>query len=79
FGLSEPGAGSDASMIKTRAVGDGDGWRITGRKLWTTNSPTAEWCIVFAVTDPGKAQRKAGGISGFLVPTDAEGVEVESV
>lgn len=79
FGLSEPGAGSDASMIKTRAVKDGDGWRITGRKLWTTNSPTAEWCIVFAVTDPDKAQRKAGGISGFLVPTDAEGFEVESV
>lgn len=79
FGLSEPGAGSDASMIKTRAVNDGDGWRITGRKLWTTNSPTAEWCIVFAVTDPGKAQRKSGGISGFLVPTDAEGFEVESV
>ena len=55
FGLSEPGAGSDASMIKTRAVNDGDGWRITGRKLWTTNSPTAEWCIVFAVTDPNKS------------------------
>ncbi len=79
FGLSEPGAGSDATMITTRAVKDGDGWRITGRKLWTTNSPTAEWCVVFAVTDLDKARRKAGGISGFLVPTDAAGFAVESV
>ena len=79
FGLSEPGAGSDASMIRTRAVRHGEGWRITGRKLWTTNAPTAEWCIVFAVTDPAKAERKAGGISAFLVPTDAPGFHVESV
>lgn len=79
FGLSEPGAGSDASMITTRARRDGDGWRISGRKLWTTNAPTADWCIVFAVTDPAKAGRKAGGISAFIVPTDAPGFYVESV
>src|SRR5690606_34881337 len=72
-------AGSDAVAIKTRAVKDGDGWRITGRKLWTTNAPTAEWCIVFAVTDPDKAARREGGISGFLVPTNAPGFTVESV
>jgi acyl-CoA dehydrogenase len=79
FGLSEPGAGSDASMIRTRAVRHGAGWRITGRKLWTSNAPTAEWCIVFAVTDPEKAERKQGGISAFLTPTDAPGFHVESV
>jgi acyl-CoA dehydrogenase len=79
FGLSEPGAGSDASMLKTRAVKTDEGWRISGRKLWTTNSPTAEWCIVFAITDPAKAERKAGGISAFLVPTNARGFAVESV
>ena len=79
FGLSEPGAGSDASMIKTRAVRTDTGWRITGRKLWTSNGPTADWCIVFAITDPEKAERKAGGISAFLVPTSAPGFSVESV
>ncbi len=79
FGLSEPGAGSDASMIKTRAIKTGQGWKISGRKLWTTNAPTAEWCIVFAITDAEKAARKAGGISAFLVPTDAPGFVVESV
>jgi acyl-CoA dehydrogenase len=79
FGLSEPGAGSDASMIKTRAVRTASGWKITGRKLWTTNGPTADWCIVFAITDADKAARKAGGISAFLVPTSAAGFAVESV
>jgi alkylation response protein AidB-like acyl-CoA dehydrogenase len=79
FGMSEPGAGSDATMIKTRATPDGDGWRIDGRKIWTTNSPQADWCIVFAVTDPERAARKAGGISAFLVPTNAPGFTLESV
>jgi acyl-CoA dehydrogenase len=79
FGMSEPGAGSDATMIKTRATPDGDGWRIDGRKIWTTNSPQADWCIVFAVTDPERAARKAGGISAFLVPTRAPGFTLESV
>jgi alkylation response protein AidB-like acyl-CoA dehydrogenase len=79
FGMSEPGAGSDATMIKTRATPDGDGWRIDGRKIWTTNSPHADWCIVFAVTDAERAARKAGGISAFLVPTSAPGFTLESV
>ena len=79
FGLSEPNAGSDASMIKTRAVKDGDGWRISGRKIWTSNAPIADYCVVFAVTDAEKAAAKRGGISAFIVPTDALGFTVERV
>lgn len=79
FGLSEPGAGSDASMIKTRARKDGDGWVIDGRKIWTSNAPIADYCILFAVTDVEKAAAKKGGISAFLVPTDAPGFEVQRV
>ncbi|HZD26148.1 MAG TPA: acyl-CoA dehydrogenase family protein, partial [Alphaproteobacteria bacterium] len=79
FGLSEPGAGSDAAMIRTKAQADGEGWRISGRKIWTTNSPIADYCIVFAITDPERAAARKGGISAFLVPTDAPGFEVESV
>ena len=75
FGLSEPGAGSDASRITTRAVPDGDGWRITGRKVWTSNSPVADYCVVFAVTDSDTR----GGISAFLVPTDAPGFEIQRI
>ena len=79
FGLSEPGAGSDAAAIQTRATPDGDGWRLTGRKIWTTNSPYADYVIVFAVTDPDAAARRRGGISTFLVPTNAPGFTIESI
>lgn len=79
FGMSEPGAGSDAAMLKTRAVKDGDNWKISGRKIWTTHIPIADYCIIFAITDPERAAKKAGGISTFLVPTSAPGLKVESV
>ena len=45
FGLSEPN-GLNASMIKTKATRDGDGWRINGRKIWTTNAPIADYCDI---------------------------------
>ena len=79
FGMSEPGAGSDAAMLKTRAEPNGEGWKISGRKIWTTHIPIADYCVVFAQTDPARAARKAGGISAFLVPTSAPGLHVESV
>jgi len=79
FGLSEPGAGSDAAALATRAVRDGDNWRISGRKIWTTNAPTADYCIVFAITDADRAAARKGGISAFLVPTDAPGFSVERI
>jgi acyl-CoA dehydrogenase len=79
FGLSEPGAGSDAAAITTRAVQDNRGWRLTGRKIWTSNAPVADYCIVFAVTDPERAARRSGGISAFLVPTSSPGFEVQRV
>lgn len=79
FGLSEPEAGSDAAMIKTRATADGDGWRLNGGKIWTTNSPHADYAIVFAVTDPEQAAKRTGGISTFLVPTNAKGFVIEKV
>ncbi|MBW7862594.1 MAG: acyl-CoA dehydrogenase [Rhodocyclaceae bacterium] len=77
FALSEPGAGSDALAIKTRARPDGDGWRLTGSKIWISNSPYAQLAVVFAVTDPEAAARRKGGISAFMVPTNAPGFRVE--
>jgi acyl-CoA dehydrogenase len=79
FALSEPSAGSDASMIKTRAIADADGWCISGRKIWISNAPTADYCILFAVTDPERAAAKRGGITAFIVPTDAPGFSVQRV
>lgn len=79
FGLSEPGAGSDVAAMKTKATPDGDGWRINGRKIWTTNAPLADYCILFAITDPDLAAKRRGGISAFLVPTDAPGFNMQRV
>ncbi|MEM7542137.1 MAG: acyl-CoA dehydrogenase family protein [Pseudomonadota bacterium] len=79
FGLSEPNAGSDASMIQSRATPERDGWRITGRKIWTTNAAVADYCVLFAITDAQRAARKKGGISAFLVPTNAPGFHVQRV
>jgi acyl-CoA dehydrogenase len=79
FGLSEPNAGSDASMIRTKAEKDGDGWRINGRKIWTTNAPVADYCVVFAVTDNELASAKQGGITAFIVPTDSPGFSVQRI
>ncbi|HEY8949293.1 MAG TPA: acyl-CoA dehydrogenase family protein [Rhizomicrobium sp.] len=79
FGLSEPGAGSDATMIKTRATPDGDGWRLNGGKIWTTNSPLADYVIVFAVTDPERAKMRKGGISAFLIPVTASGFSLQQI
>jgi acyl-CoA dehydrogenase len=79
FGLSEPGAGSDATMIRTRAVPDGEGWRLSGGKIWTTHSPIADYVIVFAVTDPERAAQRKGGISAFLVPTSSPGFSLQQI
>jgi acyl-CoA dehydrogenase len=79
FGLSEPGAGSDVAMVQTRAEPEVGGWRITGRKIWTTNVTFADWIIAFAITDPSRAADRRGGISAFLIPADAPGFRLERV
>jgi alkylation response protein AidB-like acyl-CoA dehydrogenase len=74
FGLTEPGHGSDATWLETRAERHGDGWVINGAKRWNTGVHRATHDLIFARTsgDPGQAQ----GITAFLVPTDTPGFEV---
>lgn len=74
FCLSEPGSGSDAGGLQTRAVREGDEYVLRGQKTWVTNGGPAEWYIVLALTDPDKRTR--GGVSAFLVDRDAPGVQV---
>jgi acyl-CoA dehydrogenase len=74
FALTEPGAGSNPSGLRTKAVRDGDGWVITGQKQYITNAPVADLFIAFARTRPADAD--GAGIAVFLVPADAEGVAV---
>jgi short/branched chain acyl-CoA dehydrogenase len=73
FALSEAGAGSDAFALTTRAVADGDSWRITGRKLWITNAKEAGLFLLFANVNPEAGYR---GITCFLVESGLPGFEV---
>ncbi len=70
FGLTEPGTGSDAANLTTRAVRDGDHWVVTGSKMFITNGTWADVVLLFARTS-GPGHR---GVSAFLVPTDAPGL-----
>jgi alkylation response protein AidB-like acyl-CoA dehydrogenase len=72
FALTEPEAGSDAGSLRTAAVPEGDGWRITGAKQWITNGSHAGTFLLFARTDPEVAG--SGGVSAFVL--DAEHVRV---
>jgi acyl-CoA dehydrogenase len=74
FGLSEPGAGSDVAALKTTAVAEGEEYVLNGSKTFITNAGYAEWCVVFAKTDPKAGHR---GMSAFVVPMDTPGVTIE--
>jgi acyl-CoA dehydrogenase len=71
--MSEPEAGSDAAGIRTRAVADGDGWRLTGHKHFVSDADYADFFAVTAVTDPEAGGR---GISLFLVDKGMPGLTV---
>ncbi len=72
FGLTEPGSGSDAGALKTRAVTDGDAYVLNGSKAWITNTHVGKVFVVMAVTDPSAG---AKGISAFIVTPDMRGFE----
>ncbi len=71
--VTEPGAGSDVSGIRTLAKKDGDDYVINGAKMWITNASVASWYFVLAYTDP---TLKHKGMSGFLVPASTPGITV---
>jgi butyryl-CoA dehydrogenase/short/branched chain acyl-CoA dehydrogenase len=73
FALSEAGAGSDAFALTTRAVQEGESWRITGRKLWITNAAEAGLYLLFANANPEAGYR---GITCFLVEREFPGFQV---
>ncbi len=73
YALSEAGSGSDAFALTTRAVQDGDGYRLTGRKLWITNAAEAGLFLLFANVNPEQGYK---GITAFLIERDFPGFQV---
>jgi alkylation response protein AidB-like acyl-CoA dehydrogenase len=76
-GFSEPGAGSDLASLRTRARQEGDGFVVTGRKIWTSWARYATWCLVLARTGTPEARHR--GLSAFVVDLRAPGVEVSAI
>jgi len=73
YALSEAGSGSDAFALSCRATRDGDGWSLSGQKMWITNGAEAGLFIVFATVDPDAGYK---GITAFLVDGDSPGLTV---
>ncbi|MEU9359936.1 acyl-CoA dehydrogenase family protein [Streptomyces sp. NPDC048301] len=76
FGLTEPGTGSDAGNLTTRAVRDGDDYVINGSKMFITNGTWADVVLLFARTGETPGHR---GVSAFLVPADSPGLTRRTV
>ncbi|WP_020102548.1 acyl-CoA dehydrogenase family protein [Mycobacterium sp. 360MFTsu5.1] len=76
-GFSEPEAGSDLASLRTTARPDGDGWRITGQKIWTSYATMAQWCFLLARTS--RQEKKQRGLTIFLVPMDDPSIQVRPI
>ncbi|WP_241831791.1 acyl-CoA dehydrogenase family protein [Parafrankia soli] len=75
--FSEPDAGSDLAALRTRAEPDGDGFVVTGQKIWSTDAQWADMGILVARTDP--AVERHAGITAFVVPMNPPGIEVRPI
>jgi alkylation response protein AidB-like acyl-CoA dehydrogenase len=73
YSLTEPMSGSDAGTMRSRAVRDGDGYLLNGRKSWVSSAPVAGYIVVFIMTEPEKKHR---GITAFIIDTGRPGFSV---
>ncbi|MCV7229181.1 acyl-CoA dehydrogenase family protein [Mycolicibacterium komossense] len=76
-GFSEPEAGSDLASLRTTARRDGDGWLVSGQKIWTSYATMAQWCFLLARTSRG--EKKQQGLTIFLVPMSDPAITVRPI
>ena len=79
IGMSEPEAGSDLFAARARAVRADDGWRLDGRKVWTSYAHRADYMIGLFRTAPATADDRRYGLSQFLIDMKTPGVEVSPI
>jgi len=77
FGLTEPQSGSDAAALSTRASRSGDGYVISGQKVFTSGMDLSDYCLL--VTRTSTAEKKQQGITNFLVDTKLPGIEIRKI
>lgn len=77
LGYTEPHCGSDVFAARTRATRDGDGWRINGSKMFTSGANIAQYVLMLTRTNPDAPKHK--GLTMFIVPLDAPGIEIQPV
>ncbi len=75
--FSEPDAGSDLAAVRTQAVNDGDGWLVSGQKVWNSGAQIADRGILLARTDPDLPKHR--GLSFFVIDVDQPGIEVKPI
>lgn len=78
IGMSEPGSGSDLASVRSKAVRDGNGWRLNGRKIWTTHAHNCDWMIALVRTSGGPEDRRKG-LSQFLIDLKLPGVSIRPI
>jgi alkylation response protein AidB-like acyl-CoA dehydrogenase len=78
-GFSEPEAGSDLASLRTFARPDGDGWLVSGQKIWTSYATMAQWCFLLARTSKAAQREKQQGLTIFLVPMDDPAITVRPI
>ncbi|MEO0551152.1 MAG: acyl-CoA dehydrogenase family protein [Pseudomonadota bacterium] len=79
IGMSESQAGSDLAAVKTKAVKTANGWRLSGRKIWSTGAHLSDYMIVLARTSPAEGRNRQIGLSQFLVDLSLPGVDVSGI
>jgi alkylation response protein AidB-like acyl-CoA dehydrogenase len=79
IGMSEPNSGSDLASVKTKATKTNDGWKLEGRKIWSTGAHIAHYMIVLARTSPASKENRHEGLSQFLVDLSLPNIKIKGI